>query len=367
MPSRTHRGLPLPLFLLTAFLSVCPVGAQSDDLPGVRGTLYESPTYGWILIAQLPDWIIVDAASADGVDAVHLVSFGGDGADQFFISRMDDGRGVTGCVEEMVASIGAMYDGSELQGWYEPDVEFEDYGPDDAVAYARVPSAEDPDRDILAYVGCTRGQDGLLIGEALLRTARDLDGGFAPAAEVPYRPGEWHTGRARGEQVPDSDGDAGVVRFLAREFPPDESGYPFPFSCLDQETFARPSEPPPPDRGWYACDGKIANVDVVPVTIDLMEIVIGCENLAPGEEVSGCPDEPVAPSYVEVLAGPVVEEGSLITLAPGESADVDLWYALPGGDPPLELYYREPDRLVLVGPTFFTAGTGSRIPVVVSR
>ena len=42
------------------------------------------------------------------------------------------------------------------------------------------------------------------------------------------------------------------------------------------------------------------------------------------------------------------------------NADVVLWYSLPGGDAPLDIYYVEPDRLVLVGPTFFSEGTGSR-------
>jgi hypothetical protein len=165
---------------------------------------------------------------------------------------------------------------------------------------------------------------------------------------------------------PDGQDNPGVVRFLARGWPTDESGYPFPFSCIHQEIFSRPAEPPPPDRGWYACDGQIANIDVVPVTIDLTAIVIGCENLDPGPVPPGCPDKPVAPSQFEILAGPRGDGGPLITLQPGEAVEVVLWYALPGGAPPQELSYVEPDRLVLVGPTFFTQGTGSQIPVIIS-
>ena len=73
MAAVRHRILSLALlFLLIPGISVSAVRAQSADLPGVRGNLYESPTYGWILIAQQPDWRIVDATSANGVDSVHL-------------------------------------------------------------------------------------------------------------------------------------------------------------------------------------------------------------------------------------------------------------------------------------------------------
>jgi hypothetical protein len=54
-------------------------------------------------------------------------------------------------------------------------------------------------------------------------------------------------------------------------------------------------------------------------------------------------------------------------LQPGESADVVLWYALPEGDPPLDILYLEPDRTVRVGPTFYSAGSGSRPRVRLGR
>jgi hypothetical protein len=355
------------LVVLAALLPLSSAQAQRAEQFGVRGNLYESPTYGWILIAQQPDWRIVDAASANGVDTVHLASSLGHGADEFFVSRIDDGRGTPGCAQDIVDSLAAMFPGYELQGWHQAEVEFNGVAPDEHVAYARVISGEDPQHDVLAYVDCTNGKDDLLIGALLLRTAGDFDAGIAPVSETPSWPGDGHTGRAHRVAPPDGDDNPGVVRFLARNWPANQSGYPFPFSCIDQESFTRPAEPPPPDLGWYACDGQIANVDVVPVTIDLANIVIGCENLAPGDGPSGCPSAPVAPSYFEVISGPSPDGGSTLSLAPGESVDVVLWYALPGGDPPPQLSYVEPDRTVLVGPTFFTQGTGTRIPVIVSR
>jgi hypothetical protein len=364
---RRWWGPCLLLVLVVASLSIPGTRAQSDNQPGVRGTLYESPSFGWILLVQQPDWTIVEAASQGGIDAVHLHSEVGDGADQFFISRLDDGRGSEGCIDDIVGGLASMFKGQALQGWNQPDIEFGPNGSDGQMATVRVISKDDPDQDVLAYADCTGNQDGLLIGSLLLRTARDLDGDFSLATEGPLWPGDGHTGRARGPQSPDGEENPGVVRFLARDYPLDGSGYAFPFSCLGQESFTRPAEPPPPDRGWYACDGRIVNVDVVPVTIDVTDIVIGCENLAPGDHPSGCPDEPVAPSYYDVLSGPSGAGGPVLTLAPGESAAVVLWYALPGGDPPLELYYAEPDRLVLVGPTFFSEGTGTRAPVIIGR
>ena len=367
MIAAKRRLLSVSLLLsLISWVLPSTVQAQGADLPGVRGNLYESPTYGWILVAQQPDWRIVDASSANGVDTVHLVSDAGDGADDYFVSWRDDGGGAEGCARELVDSLSTLYPGRPLAGWHEADVEFNTFDEDEHVAYARVISADDPEEDVLAYVDCKRGEDGLIIGSLLLRTSRDFNGPTSPVSEEPYWPAEMHTGRARGLTPPDQD-HPGVVRFLARNWPANQSGYPFPFSCLDQESFARPPQPPPADRGWFACDGQIANVDVAPVTIDLAQIVIGCGNLPPDADTSSCPREPVAPSYFEVLSGPSGDGGSAITLAPGESVSVVLWYALPGGDPPPTLSYVEPDRTVLVGPTFFSEGTGSRIPVLIGR
>ena len=73
------------------------------------------------------------------------------------------------------------------------------------------------------------------------------------------------------------------------------------------------------------------------------------------------------PSHYEVLQGPASAAGPELTLQPGESAEVVLWYALPEGDPPLDILYLEPDRTVRVGPTFYSAGSGSRPRVRLGR
>ena len=174
-----------------------------------------------------------------------------------------------------------------MQGWFEPDVERDELDPDDLIARARVVMADDPAFDILAFVECKRGQDGTLIGQALLRTAQDVENTEIPLL-VPLWPGDGHTGQPRASQEPRSD-EQGVVRFLARGWPVADP-YSFPFWCIDQESFPRPADAPPPDRGWFACDGQIANIDVMPATIDIEKIALGCLNEPTTDEIrQGCP------------------------------------------------------------------------------
>ena len=51
-----------------------PARAQTDSVPSVRGTLYESPSFGWILLVPRPAWEVDSAESEGGHDTVHLVS-----------------------------------------------------------------------------------------------------------------------------------------------------------------------------------------------------------------------------------------------------------------------------------------------------
>jgi hypothetical protein len=342
-----------------------PAQAQTDSVPSVRGTLYESPTFGWILLVPQPAWDVASAESEGGYDTVHLVSTAGDGSDAFIVATSDDGRGAAGCLDDMVASLASAYDGYPLQGWSEPDIERDEYDADDLTARARVVMSDDPALDILAYVECKRGQDGILIGRTLLRTAQDVENTEIPLL-VPLMPGDGHTGQPRAGGEPGRDAQ-GVVRFLARGWPVTDP-YAFPFWCIDQESFPRPADAPPPDRGWFACDGQIANIDVMPATIDIEKIALGCLNESfEGEMPAGCPSEPVGPSHFEVLQGPANATGPVLELQPGESADVVFWYALPEGYPPLDIVYLEPDRTVRVGPTFYSAGSGSRPRVRLGR
>ena len=265
----------------------------------------------------------------------------------------------------MLASLASAYEGFPLQGWSEPDIERDEYDPDDLIARARVVMSDDPALDILAFVECKRGPDGLLIGQTLLRTAQDVENTEIPLL-LPLWPGDGHTGQSRAGRESGSD-EQGVVRFLARGRPVTDP-YSFPFWCIDQESFPRPADPPPPDRGWFACDGQIANIDVMPATIDIEKIALGCLSEPTEDEIPAqCPNEPVVPSHYEVLQGPASAAGPELTLQPGESAEVVLWYALPEGDPPLDILYLEPDRTVRVGPTFYSAGSGSRPRVRLGR
>src|SRR5215203_509852 len=181
-----------------------PARAQTDSVPSVRGTLYESPSFGWILLVPQPAWDVASAESESGYDSVHLVSAVGDGSDAYFVATGDDGRGAAGCLDDMLASLATAYDGYPLQGWFEPDIERDEYDADDLIARARVVMADDPAFDILAFVECKRRQDGLLIGQTLLRTAQDVENTEVPLL-VPLWPGDGHTGRPRAGQEPSSD------------------------------------------------------------------------------------------------------------------------------------------------------------------
>src|SRR5919112_5370476 len=84
------------LFVLVAMLLPCafflsgPAQAQNDSIPSVRGTLYESPSLGWILLVPQPAWEVASAESEEGHDTVHLVSTIGDGSDAFIVATGDD-------------------------------------------------------------------------------------------------------------------------------------------------------------------------------------------------------------------------------------------------------------------------------------
>ena len=355
------------MFLPLVMFCSGPVRAQTDSIPSVRGALYESPSFGWILVVPQPAWEVAGSETEGGYETVHLVSTLGDGSDAFLVATADDGRGAAGCLDDLLAGLSSAYEGFPLQGWFEPEIERDEFDADDLIARARVVMSDDPALDILALVECERGLDGTLIGQALLRTARDVEDTDIPLL-VPLWPGDGHTGQPRAGREPSSDENTqGVVRFLARGWPVTDP-YPFPFWCIDQESFPRPADAPPPDRGWFACDGQIANIDVMPATIDIEKIALGCLDEPVDDEIpAGCPGEPVAPSHFEVLQAPAGATGPVVELQPGESAEVVLWYALPEGDPPLDILYVEPDRTVRVGPTFYSAGSGSRPRVRLGR
>lgn len=352
--------------ILVLWLSSETANAQTAVAPGVRGSLYESPTFGWILVAPEPDWTISAAASEGGQDWVRLTANIGDGAENVLVSSIDDGRGTEGCVRDLVDSLAAAYEGSSLQGWRESEVEFNSEG--GWTAYARVVRSRHPGLDILALIQCHQEpESSLLIGDMLLQTERDADAGSVPPMSMLYWPGELHTGRARGVGSPEVGRGSGVVIFGSLEAPLLEH---FPINCMDQEFFSPPARPLPADRGYFSCQGRVTNVDVVPATIDLNELVLGCERVHTGDSLpSGCTGNLVAPVTYDLLETPEGQQGPTLNLAPGDVAKFVLWYALPEGDVPLDIYYLDEDGQpsVLAGTTYFSQGTGSRPKIRISR
>jgi hypothetical protein len=362
------RTLPLLALLLglMALTGASGIAVAQGGPPGVRGALYESPTYGWIVVAPEPDWEIADAGSEDGRDWVRLTSTAGDGAENILVSYLDDGRGTEGCVRDLVDQLAAAFPEHPLEGWRGPEVEFTGQG--EATTYARVVRDQGPGLDILAFIQCHQESGKpLLIGDMLLQTNRDNEASTVPSTSLLYWPGELHTGRARGASTPEAGSGSGVVIFGSLSAP---LLLHFPLNCMNQEDFSPPARPLPPDRGYFSCQGQITNVDTIPATIDLNRLVMGCERVPAGEPLpAGCTGELVAPASYDLLQAPDGEDGPALTLAPGEAAQIVLWYVLPEGDVPVDIYYLDEDGqpTVLAGTSFFSQGTGTRPKLRLSR
>ena len=333
--------------------------AQDAVLPGVRGDLYESPSFGWLLVAPPGEWTFQASTTDRGGDLVSVVHNSEAGPFQIFIAKRDDGRGSTGCLDDMADMLTSTNPGLDLTGWDGPEATIDELAPNHHSTRAALRDPVNSANDILVMADCALTDEGVLIATATLamESAQGDPSSGVPLAAI--WPGDGHTGRPR----PAGEGPApgnGVVRFLAR-FDSPLNAYPLPFSCIDQESFTPPDDIPPAGMGYLACDGQIANVDTVPATIDLANIRLGCDSLPAGTAPPPeCPLSPIPPTHGELLRAPESASGSIVTLQPGESAEVVLWYTLPEGDIPLDLLYIEPDRRVFAGETFFSAGGGSR-------
>jgi hypothetical protein len=365
-----HRRLRLVIalcFLASTVASIpgARVQAQDASLPGVRGSLYESPSFGWIVIAPPGEWSFSDSYTENGADIVFLTTSKGENREQFFISRLDDGRGSRGCAEDTLDLVASSSTNQQLTGWDEPDFSILEFAPNQHGFRFAVRDPIDSSDDVLVFIECMLSDERLLIASVSLRSPLAMDSPDASMWPSPLWPRDGHTGQPRETTAAPLPGN-GVVRFLSRS---DQATAPFhyPFSCMDQESFTPPADIPAPGYGYLACSGQIANVDTVPATVDLAQLQLGCIAAFEGVDDPACPASPIPPSHGELLRAPAESSGTLLTLQPGESAEVVLWYTLPEGDIPLAVLFVEPDRQLLAGPTSFSAGTGSRPKVRAMR
>jgi hypothetical protein len=358
-----HGLLALGLVCLGLLPLAEAVAAQDEALPGVRGNLYESPAFGFVVMAPQESGWAFQAASSDAegdyVQAMHT-----SGVVELVSGYQAGEMDAEGCVQGILDALAAAYPDAELTGWQGEPLAIDTTFPDAARAQALAP---DPaSGDVFASISCTLNPGDLLLSDLLLQPASVVNNGETPESLLVQAPGRWNTGRP----WPDATTPApGVVFFAARGLPVATGEASIPFSCLDQESFELPPDPAPEGLGYFACDGQAANMDDPPVTLDLAGFALGClPGLPVDTDAGACPDAPVRASHAQVLDTSTGEvDGATVTLDPGEYADLVLWFTLPEGLPPQDVLYREGDETFQVGTSYFSAGVGSRPRVRMTR
>jgi hypothetical protein len=358
-----HGLLALGLAGLGLLPMAGTTSAQDGDLVGVRGNLYESPAYGFIVMAQPESgWTFQSAGSDANGDYVqaNLPS----GAVEVVSGYEQVGINAEGCVQGMLEALAAAYPDSELTGWDGEDLAINVDSPYLASVQAFLPDPAGD--DAFAAITCTLNPGDLLVADLLLQPNSALENGEAAVAMLVQAPGQGNTGRP---WLDTSAPPPGVVLFAARGLPVATGEVSIPFSCLDQESFEIPADPLPEGMGYFACDGQVANVDDHPVTLDLGGFALGCfPGLVVDPEAGACPDAPVPASHAQMLDTSTGEvDGATITLDPGEYADLVLWFTLPEGLPPQDILYIEGDETFQAGTSYFAAGMGSRPRVRMTR
>ncbi|MEZ4562904.1 MAG: hypothetical protein R2853_09215 [Thermomicrobiales bacterium] len=355
------------LALVLAATSLLPLAgaaaAQEGDLPGVRGNLYESPAFGFVvLLPQDGGWTFQTASSdADGdyVQAIHP-----SGAVYLVSGYQDASSDEYGCVQGIQDALAAAYPNAALTDWEGNEPAIASSWPD--TAQVQVLASDPAGGNVFASISCAQNAGDLLLAELLLEPSSLVESGDVPSSLLVQAPGQGNTGRP----WPDTAAPApGVVLFAARGLPIATAQVSVPFSCLDQESFEIPPDPAPAGTGYFACDGQAANVDDHPVTLDLAGFAIGClPGLPVDPEAGACPDAPVRASFAQVLDTSTGEVGgSTVTLDPGEYVDLVVWFALPDGLPPQDVLYIEGDTTFQAGTSYFSAGVGSRPRVRMTR
>jgi hypothetical protein len=358
-----HCLLALVLACLGLLPLAGPTTAQDGDLARVRGNLYESPAFGFIvMLPQDGGWQFQAAGSdADGdyVQAIHPI-----GVMEVVAGYQDASINPEACVQGMLDALAAAYPDAELAGWHGDEISIDAPWPGQAGVQAQVldPAGE----TLFVVITCTSHPGDLLLADLLLQPNSVVENGETPAFPLVQAPGRGNTGRP----WPDASTPApGVVLFATRGLPVLAGETSIPFNCLDQESFELPSDPAPEGMGYFACDGQAANVDTLPVTLDLAGFALGClPGLPVDPEAGACPDAPVRASHAQVLDTSTGEvDGATVTLDPGEYADLVLWFTLPEGLPPQDVLYIEGDQTFQAGTSYFAAGMGSRPRVRMTR
>ncbi len=368
LSGRRGRGLWHGLLaLVLAGLGLLPLAgattAQDGDLIGVRGNLFESPAFGFIVMAPPESGWAFQAASSDP-DGDYVQAIHSSGVVELVSAYQDASIDAEACVQGMLDALATSYPDAELTGWQGEELAIDTSFPGEARAQALAPDPAGD--DVYAAITCTSHPGDMLLVDLLLQPGSVIANGETPRSLLVQAPGRGNTGRP---WLDASTPAPGVVHFAARGLPVLTGEVSIPFSCLDQESFEVPPDPAPAGMGYFACDGQAANVDDQPVTIDLAGFALGClPDLAVDPEAGACPDAPVRASHAQVLdtsTGQV--DGATVTLDPGEHADLVLWFALPEGLPPQDVLYIEGDETFQAGSSYFAAGMGSRPRVRMTR
>ncbi|MDQ2654695.1 MAG: hypothetical protein M3Z20_16805, partial [Chloroflexota bacterium] len=226
------------LALVLACLGLLPLAgaatAQVEDLPGIRGNLYESPAFGFIvMLPQDGGWEFQSASSdaeGDYVQAIHP-----SGVVELVSGYQDPGGGAEACVQGMLDALAAAYPDAELTGWQgeEPAI----FSPLPNAAQVQVLAPDPAGDDVFGSIFCTLNPGDLIMADLLLQPNSLVESGEAPAALLVQAPGQWNTGRPWLDMATPAPG---VVLFAARGLPVATGEVSIPFSCLDQESFELP-------------------------------------------------------------------------------------------------------------------------------
>jgi hypothetical protein len=355
------------LALVLACMSLLPLAgatsAQDEDLPGVRGNLYESPAFGFVVMAPQDSGWEFQTASSDA-EGDYVQAFHPSGVVELVSGYQDASVDAEGCAQGMLDALADAYPDAELTGWQGEELAIDTSWPDAGRVQVLIPDPAGD--DVFASIFCTLHPGGLLLADLLLQPNSAVESGETPDSLLVQAPGRGNTGRPWLDAATPAPG---VVLFAARGLPVLTGEVSIPFSCLDQESFEVPPDPAPEGMGYFACDGQAVNVDAQPVTLDLAGFAIGClPDLPVDPEAGACPDAPVRASHAQVLDTSTGEvDGATVTLDPGEYADLVLWFTLPEGLPPQDVLYIEGDETFQAGTSYFSAGVGSRPRVRMTR